>query len=354
MGEENKGGLNIGDLGGMGKGVEKLADLIRDFFGAIASPFFVRLNADAKAYEMRKLAAATADSIKMMAEVNKTAAPGTGGITMTESGYEIKSLPANENDRLLNTNSTNAPNNLSDRAQARLKYQEAKRQQNIESVTSIAAEQLSSDNEVSSSPVDPDWSARLFGYIGDISNEEMQMIWGKILADEIKKPGSYSFRTLEVVKSLNKQEAELINGYARRAFKISNGSYAFITLDNKIDIPILDLTKLRDAGILSSTEILTLDYHINENTPRKVYFLNFDALIEVELNNKSDADIFNYTLFTSVGVEILKLINPTSDIGYITDVAKTLIDHNLNAKAGRIIERDQHGNPKTFNEIKIL
>jgi len=54
-----------------------------------------------------------------------------------------------------------------------------------------------------------DWFVRFFEDAGNISDEKMQEIWAKVLAGEIKQPGSFSLRTLEVLRNLSSDEAEI-------------------------------------------------------------------------------------------------------------------------------------------------
>lgn len=91
------------------------------------------------------------------------------------------------------------------RAAHRLLHVEETRQHNIDSIASIAANGLS--EVVSDVPVEPDWAARFFREAQDVSNEQMQQIWGKLLAGEVTKPGSFSTRTLAVVSNLSSDEA---------------------------------------------------------------------------------------------------------------------------------------------------
>ena len=94
------------------------------------------------------------------------------------------------------------------RIQERLLFKEIDRQNNLDNVIEIAAEQLGQEKSINEEPVDKDWSKRFFNIVEDISDEEMQTVWGRILAGEIKSPKSYSMRTLELLKNLSKEEAE--------------------------------------------------------------------------------------------------------------------------------------------------
>jgi uncharacterized repeat protein (TIGR03899 family) len=97
---------------------------------------------------------------------------------------------------------------LDKRVLARITYQEEKRQTNVEQITQVAAEELSDATDKIEGDVDSDWITRFFRIAEDISSEQMQSLWGKVLAGEVKKPGSYSLRTLELLKNLSQSEAE--------------------------------------------------------------------------------------------------------------------------------------------------
>ncbi len=77
----------------------------------------------------------------------------------------------------------------------RIQFQEEKRQSNIVAVIGQAAQELG-DREVQDHEVDHDWTARFFNDVQDVSSEEMQQLWAKILAGEVERPGSTSLRTM--------------------------------------------------------------------------------------------------------------------------------------------------------------
>ena len=55
--------------------------------------------------------------------------------------------------------------------------------------------------------VDDDWLFRWRDSASTVSSEELQALWGRMLAGEIKSPGSFSLRTLEFLKNLSHEEA---------------------------------------------------------------------------------------------------------------------------------------------------
>ena len=52
------------------------------------------------------------------------------------------------------------------------------------------------------------WTKRYFDYVGSVREEDVLRIWGKILAGEFCKPGSFSLKTLETLHSLDREYAE--------------------------------------------------------------------------------------------------------------------------------------------------
>lgn len=158
-----------------GKPIEKLIETISNGIGTLYRPRAIRKEAEAKAYEIEVIERAKNKAIAESREL------------------EVDSYH---------------------RIQERIIHQETKRQNNIENISQIAAEQLTNEENVSEEPVDADWSARFFNIAQDISDDEMQKLWGRILAGEVKQPKSYSLRTLEFLKKLSKDEAEIFTKFA--------------------------------------------------------------------------------------------------------------------------------------------
>ncbi len=90
----------------------------------------------------------------------------------------------------------------------RVQFQEAKRQANILGVYNKAVEELQGAEVVEHEP-DQDWTARFFNYIQDVSSEDMQLLWAKVLAGEVERPGGTSIRTLNILRNLDMETAGL-------------------------------------------------------------------------------------------------------------------------------------------------
>ena len=97
---------------------------------------------------------------------------------------------------------------IADVISQRIQFQEEKRQANIESVVRHAAKQLG-DKSVADSEPDHDWTARFFSEVQDVSSEEMQLLWARVLAGQVEREGSTSVRTLQVLRNLDRATARL-------------------------------------------------------------------------------------------------------------------------------------------------
>ena len=101
---------------------------------------------------------------------------------------------------------------ISNTVNQRIHFQEQKRQINIESVVRKAARQLG-DKDVADSEPDHDWTARFFNDVQDVSSEEMQSLWAKVLAGEVERARSTSIRTLGILKTLDQATAHLFRKF---------------------------------------------------------------------------------------------------------------------------------------------
>jgi len=123
---------------------------------------------------------------------------------------------------------------IEDRASKRLLHKESMRQENLESITSIAANEL--PGEVSKDPVDFDWITQYLDHAQDIRDEQLQILWARILAGEVTSPGSYSKRTLDFLKTLDKWEAVNFTEFCSFALIDSQGWRFTVHCDNYYEL----------------------------------------------------------------------------------------------------------------------
>ena len=180
-------------------GLEKLADYTASGIGSVAGTMLLPWRA-------RKETKARVISIKGEIEAQRL---------LTEGRADTMNIIANAQAKarsILVSPDSNVKGELdfADTVTQRIQFQEEKRQRNIESVVRQSASELE-DKHVEDHEPNHDWTARFFNDIKDVSTGEIQLLYAKILAGEVERPGSTSIRTLSLLKDLDRTTATLFN-----------------------------------------------------------------------------------------------------------------------------------------------
>lgn len=332
--------MKLNDILGLGKvlPIDKLIDIVSNSVGKISKSYFDKKDVDTKAYEIEKLAEARAKEMKIIATAVKENFQLTGGIEYKEDKLAIsspKELPTETKQTIL----INPP--LEDRTQERLNFQEAKKQLNIENVTAFAAEELKNEPPVTDEPLDEDWTTRFFRIAEDISNEEMQALWGKILAGEIKQPKTYSLRTLELIRNLSKLEATTFMKVANFAIKSGNANYLFKSndeelLSKKYNINYGDIALLIEIGLIQPGDFVSYQL-LQQPTDSQRVFTSGNIVIIAKVKANTPTIQMPVNVFTNAGNELLKLIKPNTPFDYLTAIANSIKNENVEVKYGHIL-----------------
>ncbi len=173
--------------------LEQLLNLTASGIGSVAGPMLSRWRAQQLGKARQIAASADATVLRIQAEAQSKAREA-----LMPSGVQI----TGELD-------------IGTAIEQRIQFQEEKRQANIVSVVAKAASQHEG-REVESSEPDHDWTARFFNEVQDVSSEEMQTLWARVLAGEVERKGSTSIRTLQVLKNLDQVTARLFRQMVSR------------------------------------------------------------------------------------------------------------------------------------------
>jgi hypothetical protein len=85
---------------------------------------------------------------------------------------------------------------------------------NIDQISQLAADDLKSEphaagNEAESPSISDDWLNAFENEASQMSSQQMQLLFGKILAGEIRKPASYSIKAVKLMAQLDNRAASL-------------------------------------------------------------------------------------------------------------------------------------------------
>jgi uncharacterized repeat protein (TIGR03899 family) len=338
--------INFSDFFGLGKGIEKLVDVISKGVGRITKSHFERKDIKTKALELEMLMKLDAEGMKMIAETIKNEQAGTGGIKYKNENLQISSaqnLP--HYDQLT----------LTQRAAQRNDFQDLKKQHNIESITSLAAEQLKDDNDINNGTIDEDWITRFFRIIEDVSNDEMQHLWAKVLAGEIKRPKTYSLRTLDLVRNLTEEEAKVIMKLADYAIESNETIFLLRGHSNEMlkmfGIPHADVSLLIELGIIHPDREAVLTLHKNQQVAA-ADFIAGKHIISALRNLGGPTFTIPIYSFTRPGREILSLLDINPPIEYLNQLSRMVSDKSVIIRYSEVkIENDRRRHAYAYKDF---
>jgi hypothetical protein len=229
----------------------------------------------------------------------------SGAIGTVYRPHEIISLAKAEAEAdVIKTKSQIEIAELKQRAFSRLAAEEAKKQNNMEQITGKALNLL--DKRSKPQDVDDDWIINFFDKCRFISDEEMQLLWAKILAGEANSPGSYSKRTIILLNSLDKKDADLLSALCRFVW-ISGESYplvldlsAQIYSQNGINFSML--THLDAIGLIRFDPANGFQFLRTSALPLVGWYYNNQPIVITSQNNNPIE--IGKAIFTQTGREL--------------------------------------------------
>ena len=260
-----------------GRPLEKLIDTVKSAIGTLYRPTAIR-----------KESLAEADRIVSIAQAEAKA-------TLIQGEADIE---------------------LFERIKSRLYAEEKQKQLNAEGVVNKTVKYLG--ETVSETPVDNDWRTRFFSKAQQISNEEMQEVWAKILAEEVSAPGRISLRTLDILSNLTKSEAEIF----QRAITFTADNMTILKL-HELDLEAYGLSysgimELRNAGLFHEGDDLGLTFTMKEGFDHVIF--TFGKKIMNVKHPSLKSFTFNQIKLTQAGIELCSILNPEVDEKYFLDL----------------------------------
>lgn len=220
---------------------------------------------------------------------------------------------------------------LAERMMKRIVGQELQKQENLDRIVQTAIDLISDNESVNSMKVRHDWATRFVNYAEQVSEKEMQAAWAKVLSQEVSKPGAFSLRTLDVLRNMSKEEAELFLKICQ--FILRNGNVAFLPnikgatdLLECFDISYDDILKMEEVGLVNSAPDLVGTFTTKNNKVALVY--SDVAIVYLFENPEANVSIGMFVL-TKAGRELSQIIETKRDDRYIKQLAERM---HVNAK----------------------
>ena len=235
---------------------------------------------------------------------------------------------------------------IEERAINRLIEDEVRNQKNIEKIVFNAIEQIGVNAEPEK--MDEDWINHFFQSCKNISNNEMQYIWAFILAGEANNPGSFSKRTINHIKLVSQNEANLFAKFCEFVVKTQDGKFMHILgkktnqyLKENAGISVSKVTELEAAGFVLSTirvkaKLYQDDLIYFRDRPYKIRLGNVKPIDKKERIIEEIDDLYEskekkniiveFIGLSSTGGEIYPYACSKIDEGYFNLIEKELSD----------------------------
>ena len=199
---------------------------------------------------------------------------------------------------------------------------------------------------------DPAWTNRWVDGAQNVDSEELQKLWGKILAGQIKSPGQTSLRTLSILRDMKQQEAKDFSDLMR--FQI--GEFIFIEplqkiLDKYSDNLLFDFS---DIGLLVASIRPIPIIIIKDNGTFILRYCGHALIIEGPAGQQiKELTANNTCVMTRAGLELAKLCQHEPDFQYLSHFARFLARHNCKLKLGKTIDQGVR-NFQFSSDIRVI
>lgn len=213
------------------------------------------------------------------------------------------------------------------------RLKEQNRLNNLKSIMTIAMGVTYSES--TSEQLDPDWFHAFTAMAENIYSPAMQELWGKILAVEVQRPGSFSLRTLETLTSLTQRDADVFSRVCQLSCKRNSEATPILVTGYHVKPGLLSLLAPGTNGTvqhsqhgLSYSDVLALSnmkllYATEIETgllPKSTSQIFKFARSSLHLTPKTPNLWISYYRFTSVGTELSKLIPRSESEQFIEEV----------------------------------
>lgn len=261
---------SIINLGNLSKPINTLIEKISDAIGGIYKPYQIRKVAEAEA---------EAERIRVAMQIEVT--------------------------------------DLQRRAMRRFIAEEAKKQNNIEAITSKALPEVNEQSEPEK--VEDDWITNFFDKCRLISDEEMQHLWAKILSGEANSPGKFSKRTVDLLASVDKSDAMLFSTLCSFCFFIGEAFPLIYDTDHKIytdhGINFSAISHLESIGLIHFNN---LSGYVRRGLGQKGFVNYFGQQVWVEFAKPSDNELqLGHVLLTKAGQQLAPICGAEHREGFV-------------------------------------
>lgn len=232
---------------------------------------------------------------------------------------------------------------IQQRGLARLIQEEGKKQANIERITALALPDLKADAKPEN--IENDWLSHFFEKCRIVSGTEMQSLWARLLAGEANKPGAFSRRTVELISTIDKEDARLFTNLCRFVWSIAEERVAVI-YNHMLDIYVQNginfgvLTHLDDIGLITFNHA---NPFVLSELPKQLTAHYYGTPVSLEFPRDSNNRLMlGEVLLTKIGYELYPISGATSVKEFPSLIFSNWMEQGLKVSSSKDISSSGH------------
>ena len=271
----------------------KLIEAVSHAIGKVYEPRYIKKIADAKAYEIKRISEELRNNsdLPIVYDGTKT--------TIDSSSFD----------------------ELVKRTGNRLAYQEIKKQENIEAVIDKTLIELDGEESQTKEEINPDWMNKYINSVGEISADDMQQLWIRILKGEVLSPNSFSIKTLDCLSNMNTQDAKQFETIAQ--FVVNNRFLVnYEELNKQYGIYYSIILALDDCGLINSGGTIS---YIKKIDSSPIVFMDFRKYIIIASSKETRTITVQEYPLSRAGKELFRIIDKEDvPIAYVKEILSFL------------------------------
>lgn len=224
---------------------------------------------------------------------------------------------------------------------------------NVSNSVLYAEEELKGqESSLSDAMIDADWIHRWRDSVSNVSSEDMQRLWGRLLAEELTKPGAYSLRCMDFIKNLTRDEALLIERLSKVCFMEASGFWGDDNVLEEFGFSYQELMDLQHLGVVTGIEAENLNYTYSPRSEQEtgievIFILSKDKCLQVSHETKRELSHKAY-FATRLGMQLIRLSYLEPDMEFFKRFAETLVVQGFKVELADYVDVDD-GNIKVYN-----
>lgn len=270
------------------------------------------------------------DLTKPATELVNRIAEATG--VLFEPRRIVRRAKAEAEAKIINAKADIEITDLQKRAMTRFIQEEGRKQQNMEDIIEQAIPLLNENPKTEE--VEQDWLVNFFDKCRLVSDEDMKMVWSKILAGENNEPHSFSKRTVNLLASLDKSDAELFANLCN--FAVTVEEFFVLIYDTKEPLYQSEAIYFHTLKNLQAIGLIYIEgaiggYALNPHT--EVFTVEyFEEKLIIDRSLNSEDFSLGRVVFTTSGQELCRICERKPVEGFID----YLVDNWVNKQQFRV------------------